>query len=183
MAHTGLRKGECEGLLWRDYDGRTLSVERALWNGFVHETKTVASRAPIPVTPQLRAALEIHREAMGEWARDGFPIFQSEVHSPLNMANLVKRVIVPALARDASLPRWHGWHAFRRGLATNLHALGIDDKTIQAILRHSNVAITQNVYIKTVAKSAVDAMEMIGPRMESLDHAPSMHRPESSLVN
>jgi len=39
--------------------------------------------------------------------------------------------------RDKSLPLWHGWHAFRRGLATNLHALGVDDKTIQAILRHS----------------------------------------------
>jgi len=42
--------------------------------------------------------------------------------------------------RDTSLPEWHGghygWHSFRRGLATNLHALGVDRKTIQAILRH-----------------------------------------------
>ena len=28
---------------------------------------------------------------------------------------------------------------FRRGLATNLHQLGVADKDIQAILRHSNV--------------------------------------------
>jgi site-specific recombinase XerD len=48
-------------------------------------------------------------------------------------------------ARDKSPPQWHGWHAFRRGLATNLHALGVDDKTIQAILRHSNVSLTQNI--------------------------------------
>jgi hypothetical protein len=34
---------------------------------------------------------------------------------------------------------WHGWHAFRRGLATTLHRLRVPDKTIQAILRHSNV--------------------------------------------
>ena len=25
----------------------------------------------------------------------------------------------------------HGWHAFRRGLATNLHRLGVQDKIIQ----------------------------------------------------
>jgi len=44
---------------------------------------------------------------------------------------------------------WHGWPTFRRGLATNLHQLGVADKTIQRILRHSNVAITQGCYIKT----------------------------------
>jgi integrase len=200
MAHTGFRKGECMGLLWRDYDGRTLNVERALWNGFVHETKTDASKAPIPVTPQLRAALEAHRERMGEWAREGFPIFQSEVHSPMDIANLVKRVIAPALERctvcrkskdehkpeahlyqrDESLPRWMGWHAFRRGLATNLHAAGVDDKTIQAILRHSNMRITQDVYIKTVEESTVNAMNLIGEKME---HAPPMHRSGNKSVN
>jgi integrase len=45
-----------------------------------------------------------------------------------------------------------GWHAFRRGLATNLHALGVDDKTSQAILRHSNVGLTMNVYESQVTK-------------------------------
>jgi hypothetical protein len=29
--------------------------------------------------------------------------------------------------RDGSLPQWHGWHGFRRGLATNLHDLGADE--------------------------------------------------------
>jgi len=47
--------------------------------------------------------------------------------------------------RNNSLPQWHGWHAFRRGLATNLHGLGVEDKTMQRILRHSNVALTMNV--------------------------------------
>jgi integrase len=56
------------------------------------------------------------------------------------------------------LPEWHGWHAFRRGLATNLHRLGVNDKTIQAILRHSNVAVTQACYIKTVEAETKEAM-------------------------
>jgi integrase len=54
------------------------------------------------------------------------------------------------------------WHAFRRGLATNLHALGIDDKTIQRILRHSNVSITQKCYIKTMPAQVTDAMAQFG---------------------
>ncbi len=67
---------------------------------------------------------------------------------------------------DQSLPQWHGWHAFRRGLATNLHRLGVDDKTIQAILRHSNVGLTMNVYVKSVAESQVSAMDVLGAEME-----------------
>ena len=42
--------------------------------------------------------------------------------------------------------KWWGWHAFRRGLATNLHRLGVPDKTIQAILRHANISTTLNNY-------------------------------------
>jgi hypothetical protein len=49
--------------------------------------------------------------------------------------------------------------------ATNLHALGVDDKTIQAILRHSNVGLTQNVYIKSVTESQVNAMDVLGARL------------------
>ncbi|HTZ48481.1 MAG TPA: tyrosine-type recombinase/integrase, partial [Verrucomicrobiae bacterium] len=61
--------------------------------------------------------------------------------------------------------RWHGWHAFRRGLATNLHTLGVDDKTIQAILRHSNVGLTMNVYVKSVGESQVSAMDALSEKL------------------
>jgi hypothetical protein len=37
----------------------------------------------------------------------------------------------------------------------------VDDKTIQAILRHSNVALTINVYIKSVTESQVNAMDVL----------------------
>jgi hypothetical protein len=87
-------------------------------------------------------------------------MFASEAKTPLNLNNLLNRVILPALnrcevcrkertehiqadhefKRDVLRPEWRGWHAFRRGLATNLHLLGVNDKTIQAILRHSNIA-------------------------------------------
>jgi integrase len=59
---------------------------------------------------------------------------------------------------------WHGWHAFRRGLATNLHTLGVDDKTIQAILRHSNIGITQNIYIKAVNELQVNALDALNEK-------------------
>jgi hypothetical protein len=54
---------------------------------------------------------------------------------------------------------WHGWHGFRRGLASNLNRLGVDDSVIQRILRHSTVATTQNHYIKTASLGAIAAMK------------------------
>jgi integrase len=68
-------------------------------------------------------------------------------------------VIRPALEK-ANLA-WHGWHAFRRGLATNLHRLGVSDKVIQQILRHANVSTTMNIYVKTVSVDAANAMRTL----------------------
>jgi hypothetical protein len=35
----------------------------------------------------------------------------------------------------------------------------VDDKTIQAILRHSNIGLTMNVYVKSVVESGINAMD------------------------
>ena len=61
--------------------------------------------------------------------------------------------------RDKSLPKWHGWHAFRRGLGSNLYALGVhDEKTIQRILRHADLSTTSKYNIKTTDGQAQKAM-------------------------
>src|SRR5215471_1769814 len=38
--------------------------------------------------------------------------------------------------KEAKLP-WLRFHAFRRGVVTNLHDAGVNDLTIQRVLRHS----------------------------------------------
>jgi integrase len=53
------------------------------------------------------------------------------------------------------------YHAFRRGLATNLRALGVDDLTIMEILRHSDVSVTRQNYIKRVSAKSVEAMDKL----------------------
>jgi integrase len=184
-AFTGLRKSELRGLTWENFDGKELSVTRSVWNSTVSEPKTRRSRSPIPVVKQLADALAAHKLRAGKLAQSNLPIFQAGNGQPLNLDNLARRVIIPALSpcvvcrkqedehkpeghnfeRDNSLPEWHGWHAFRRGLATNLHTLGVDDKTIQAILRHSNVGLTMNVYVKSVSESQVNAMDTLSEKL------------------
>jgi integrase len=77
----------------------------------------------------------------------------------MNLEALAVDVIRPTL-QQANLA-WHGWHAFRRGLATNLHRLGVSDKVIQQILRHANVTTTMNIYVKTVSVDAANAMKSL----------------------
>ena len=64
-------------------------------------------------------------------------IFPGPERTPLNLDKLATDVIRPILAK-ANIP-WHGWHAFRRGLATNLHRLGVPDKTARERRSHAEV--------------------------------------------
>jgi ornithine carbamoyltransferase len=57
----------------------------------------------------------------------------------------------------------------KKGLTTNLHDRGVDDKTIQAILRHSNVPVSQACYIKTLPEQSIADMNAL----ESYSNRPS----------
>jgi len=151
-ALTGLRHSEIRGLRWTDFNGDELLVQRGVWNGHVSETKTLTSRATVPVLPIVKQALEEHKARN---TGDGY-VFHGATGQPLVLANVARREIIPALER-AGL-EWHGWHAFRRGLATNLYQLGAPDKTIQAILRHAQVSTTMAYYTKARPEDSQQAM-------------------------
>jgi len=69
-----------------------------------------------------------------------------------------------AYKRDNSIPEWHGWHAARRGLGSNLYRLGVPEMVIQRILRHANVSTTATYYIKTAAEDVREAMTTLEKR-------------------
>lgn len=175
-AFAGLRSGEIEGLRWEDFHDGEIHVSRSIWNGHETDAKTRKSRAPVPVIRQLGERLEMHRLRSGN-PQSG-PIFATSKGTRQSMNNVLKRLIHPALnrcevcrkaesnhadanhtyKRTASLPEWHGWHACRRGLGSNLYRLGVPDVVIQRILRHANVSTTTGYYIKTVADDVRGAM-------------------------
>ena len=176
-AFTGLRRSELRGLLWEGYSNDVLRVIRSIVEGNVEDCKTRASRAAVPLLPSLERVLHAHRQRELEPATG--PIFRTSLGTALDPNNVLNRQILPALnrcatckrpedqhtakvmhkyERDASLPAWHGWHAFRRGLATNLYRLGTQEKVIQGILRHANVATTATYYIKPVSEDSTRAM-------------------------
>ena len=156
-AFTGARKGEIRGFLWESYDGFTIEVKQPVWRNQVGEPKREKSKGTIPVIAQLKHFLDRHR-TRSENPAGGF-IFRNPLGNPLNLDALVTEVIQPAI--EAEKIPWYGWHAFRRGLATNLHRLGVSDKVIQQILRHANVTTTINIYVKMVTRDAEQAMKKL----------------------
>ena len=177
-AFLGLRRAEIRGLEWPDYSGDEIRVLRSVWESITDEPKTRKSKAPVPVIQPMQKMLDAFRVSRGNPASG--PMFATmKGTTPLNLNNVLNRQILPVLnvcicgkAADkhekedhdyqrSERPVWHGWHAFRRGLATNLHDLGVPDKTIQAILRHANVQVTQNSYIKTLDAQSIAAMRQL----------------------
>jgi integrase len=133
-----------------------------VWQTHVGRTKSEASEAPVPVLEPLRRLLETYRrDAPGEAY-----IFAGERRgTPLNLANLARRVIIPALATKEI--RWKGWHAFRRGLGSNLHELGVDPMLIQTTLRHSDVRTTMEFYVVANNEKAREAMAKLDEALGS----------------
>jgi integrase len=130
---------------------------QSVYNGVTTAPKSEASRASVPVIAPLGKILDQHRARTGN-PQAGY-IFANRNQKPLSLNNMLNRQILPAL--KAANVQWKGWHAFRRGLATNLHALGVDDLTIQRILRHSNVAITPKCYIRTLPEQSIAGMRRL----------------------
>jgi integrase len=166
-AFAGLRLGELRGLEWTDYNGTELTINRSIWRSVVNPPKTRASRNSVPVIPALAEILNEYRRSVGN--PETGVIFHSGNRLPINADKVGRRVIRPIL-KAIHLP-WYGWHAFRRGLASNLYAMGAPDKVVQRILRHSKPHVTKEHYIKVFDRTMVEAVERMQAQIEELRRA------------
>jgi integrase len=173
-AFTGLRRGEITGLLWENFQAGEIRVTRSIWEGIATDPKTRTSRGAVPVIRPLQQRLEMHRLRVA--TRNQARCFRG---TPISPNNVLTRSIKSVLSRcgvcqqakeghnpndgheytrDAPLPQWHGWQVFRRGLASNLYALGVPDVVIQNILRHANLSTTMTYYVITTPEATHAAM-------------------------
>jgi site-specific recombinase XerD len=164
VAFGGLREGELRGLWGTDDAGNYLQIRRSVWRSIVKDRcKTLDSGcvmqpAEVPIITPLRKILDaVHHGS--SW------LFPNSPGGPIDLSNIADRIIKPAL-RKAGL-QWHGWHAYRRGLASNLKELGIDDLVIQRIMRHGDVCTTRKSYIKVRNIKVEDAMHQLAQAYEA----------------
>jgi len=179
---TALRRSEVLSLKWSDYTGSEISIRRSLGFGLkgemvISNPKTDESQAPVHVEPQLRTILNRWKtqKKLGTVVNDCWMFQASESRvrrdgkdygdlldaagmPPMQPSNIL-RVVLPKLTAKKLV--WKGWHGFRRGVATELHRNGVSDFVIQKALRHANVTVTQESYIKTVPEVVIDAMGVL----------------------
>jgi len=151
-AFTGLSASELRGLQWQNYDGEYLHVSQKVWRRHVGAPKTEARRASVPVIPALKKILDGYKAEFPPVSPADF-IFLGQKGFALNLDNLSRDTIAPIF------PAWSGWHSFRRGIGTRLFYLGADAKTVQTILRHSQVSTTMAHYVMPDQKEMNDAMK------------------------
>ena len=154
---TGVRPGEARGARWEDYDGKQLWVRRSIWCRHTTEPKTAGSAKPVPVIEPLHSILaEL-------WETDlnpaSGPILRGPSGKPLNLDNLVRREIRPALR--AARMEWHSWYSLRRGIATMVNSVEKDPMAAKGLLRHASVITTQKHYIKEVPEVTLNAMKKV----------------------
>ncbi|HSY33908.1 MAG TPA: hypothetical protein VLA42_18150 [Verrucomicrobiae bacterium] len=173
----GLRPGEARGIRWEDYNGKTLTVLQSVWRKHTTDPKTASAAKPVPVIEPLRELLEGLRTLEGYQVG---PILRGVAHGkPLNLDMLAAETIRPAIANpenyapDAKRLIWHGYYAFRRGIATLASTISRDPMAAKGLLRHASVNTTLTHYIKDVPEVTQNAMTQV----EAL-----FARPEGSVV-
>lgn len=178
---TGLRRSELVALTWTNVDPIQMQVNvlRSCVRGRFGDTKTEASRKPVPLHPVVIECLYEWRKK-SPYNEDGdflFPSVRNEGRTPVTPDMILKKIIRPALIRAGITDKVIGWHSFRHSLATNLRAAGADLKTAQELLRHANSRITLDIYTRAISANKREAnnkvVEMLMGAGKTVPSAPS----------
>ena len=164
IAASGLRISECLGLQWADvdYDSQQIFVRRS-WTGKVGKPKSAASKAPVPMVPLLAGFIrQWQKETTYGQAMDWvFASTRLKGKRPRVANMLVEDYLRPAAVKAGVLKEGEkvrfGFHNLRHSLASFLVRKGTDAKTVQAMLRHSDVTTTLGIYAHSMSKDRLAA--------------------------
>ena len=157
---TGMRIGEILALRWKHLDlarGSVL-IRETVSEGRFGSPKTRSSRRDVPMSAPVLKAFEVQRAQSRQTGPDDL-IFATRKQTPLNPKNLLRRVLRPA-CEVLKLPAIT-WHSFRHTHATLLGEVGESLRTAQAILGHSDLETTLNVYTHAIPESQRRAVDKV----------------------
>ncbi len=149
------------------------------------DVKTQASHRWMPLDRSLAEKLRQHKARLAPLAKSDDWVFANpETGKPYWPGRIQENWLVPA-AQKAGISRI-GWHTFRHSHSTLLHALGVDLKVQQELLRHADIRTTMNIYTQAVPSciargkqqscssraASASSLTLMAPRGPSKSHKP-----------
>jgi integrase len=174
-AGTGLRISECLGLQWQDvsFTEGMIHVRRTWTCGRVGMPKSKPFTAPVPLHPLLSEFMLCWNRRTpylqpSDWV---FPSIRLKGKQPRVANMLVEDYLRPAAMKAGILSSYQndegklvendlrrfGFHNLRHSLASFLIRIGTDPKTVQTLLRHSDVKFTLQYYTHSVSDDRMAA--------------------------
>jgi integrase len=144
----GTRVSEAFGLKWQDLNLNegVVSFQRGFVQGRITPLKTEASRANLPLPPELLELLCRWHSTTQYGAADDW-VFASPYTAGLRpfWPEQVLRTHIKPVAMAAGLPSI-GWHSFRHTVSAWGKEAGLELEDVKTLLRHEDIATTSNVY-------------------------------------
>lgn len=171
MLRTGMRCGEIRGLRWGDIDKKehVIHVRRTLkyinGEGYVADApKTKTSFRDIPLTQDLIGLLDNQKnywnfkvEKIDRYLFcnvDGDPLDSQAVQVEIN--RIINRIRAAGNEFERITP-----HVFRHTFATRALEAGMEPQILKAILGHSSIAMTMDLYSHVLPDSKAEEMKKI----------------------
>jgi integrase len=171
----GLRRGEVLGLAWEDVDRKAAElyvgwqVQRVGGELLRRHTKTTSSDAPLPIPGLVDVALGAQERQQKQWADGAGEAWHDsglvvttrlgQVVDPRNFHRAFKARCVAAEVPTITV------HATRRTCASLLVALDVHPRVAMQILRHSQIAVTMNVYSEVSSTETREALRLLGEQL------------------
>lgn len=167
----GLRWGEVAGLRVGNVDvlRKTVTISEQVTRGRggagdIGPPKSPASQRTVSIPNELADELSGHMRSMGLTGADPDELlFPNQDGRPLDYSNWRSRVWEPAV-KSIGLPGLN-FHDLRRTNATAMVAEGVDVKTAQARLGHSDPRLTLAIYAQATTEGDRSAASKLGARL------------------
>ena len=148
-----------------DYDNQQVFVRRSWTGGKIGKPNSGASKAPVPLVPLLAGFIRQWQEQT-PYAQATNWVFAStrlKGKQPRVANLLVEDHLRPAAVKAGALKEGEkvriGFHNLCHSLASFLVRQGTDVKTVQKMLRHSDVATTLGIYAHSMSEDRLAAQD------------------------